>query len=103
MFKIHLGFSKVSCLNLFHNCDENNFYSLRSQPDFQIPRTNTTSKGTESVRYFGAVIFQLKIFKILTHLKQREITKSKLRNCSCRLYETYVKDLELTLVNNNAC
>ena len=35
MFKIHHGFSQVSCLNLFHNYNENNFYSLRSQPDFQ--------------------------------------------------------------------
>ena len=57
MFKIHHGFSQVSCLNLFHNYNENNFYSLRSQPDFQIPRTNTTLKGTESVRYFGPVIW----------------------------------------------
>ena len=57
MFKIHHGFSKVSCLNLFLNYNENNFYSLRSQPDFQIPRTNTTLKGTESVRYFGPVIW----------------------------------------------
>ena len=24
--------------------------------DFQIPRTNNTLKGTESVRYFGSVI-----------------------------------------------
>ena len=57
MFKIHHGFSQVSCLNLFHNYNENNFYSLRSQPDFQIPRTGTTLRGTDSVRYFGPVIW----------------------------------------------
>ena len=38
-----------------------NFYPkmahLQSQPDFQIPRINTTLKGTESVRYFGSVIW----------------------------------------------
>ena len=39
MFKINQGFSQISFL------DENNFYSLRSQPDFQIARINTTLKG----------------------------------------------------------
>ena len=51
MFKSHQGFSQVSFL------DENNFYSLRSQPDYQIPRINTTLKGAESVRYLGPVIW----------------------------------------------
>ena len=44
IFKIHHGFSQISFL------DENNFYSLQFQPDFQIPRINTTLKGAESVR-----------------------------------------------------
>ena len=56
MSKIHYGFSQVSFLDLLHNYDYN-FYSLRFQPDFQIPRINTTLKGTESVRYFGPVIW----------------------------------------------
>ena len=51
MFKIHQGFSQISFL------DENNFYSLRSQPDFQIPRINTILKGAESVQYLGPVIW----------------------------------------------
>ena len=51
MFKIHQGFSQISFL------DENNFYSLRSQPDFQIPRIKTSLKGAESVRYLGPVIW----------------------------------------------
>ena len=54
MFKTHSGFSQVSFLDLFHNCNENNFYSLRFQPDFQIPRIKNASKGM-SVRYFGPV------------------------------------------------
>ena len=33
MLKIHHGFSQVSFLDLFHNHNERNFYSLRSQPD----------------------------------------------------------------------
>ena len=45
--KISNGFSQVSFLDLFHNYNENNFYSLRPQPDFQIPRINTALKGIE--------------------------------------------------------
>ena len=30
---IHHGFSKVSFLDLFHNYNENNFYSFRFQPN----------------------------------------------------------------------
>ena len=56
MFKIHHGFSQVSFLDLFHNYNYN-FYSLRSQFDIQIPRINTTLKGTESVRYFRPIIW----------------------------------------------
>ena len=56
MFKTHHGFSHISFLDLFHNYNYN-FYSLRSQLDFQIPRINTTLKRTESVRYFGPIIW----------------------------------------------
>ena len=57
MFKIHNGFSQVLFLDFFHNYYENGFYSLRSQPDFQIPRINTTLKGIESVQYFEPVMW----------------------------------------------
>ena len=57
MLKIHQGFAQVFFLDLSHNYNENNFYSLRFQQDFQIPRINTTLKGTESVRYLEPVIW----------------------------------------------
>ena len=57
MFKIHHEFSQVSFLDLFHNYNENNLYSLRSQHGFQIPRINVTLKGTESAQFFGTVIW----------------------------------------------
>ena len=50
MFKIKQGFSQISFL------DENNFCSLRSQLDFQIPRINTTLKGAQFAQYLGPVI-----------------------------------------------
>ena len=56
MFKIHHGFLQVSYLDLLHNYDENNFYSLWSQSDFPISRIDIILKGTEPIRYFGPVI-----------------------------------------------
>ena len=44
VFKTHHGFSQVSFLDLFHNYNGNNFYSLRSKSEFQIPVINTTLK-----------------------------------------------------------
>ena len=64
MFKILNGFSQVFFLDIFHNYNENNFYSLRSQTDFQIPRINAILKGIEAVRYFGPVIWNNIPFEI---------------------------------------
>ena len=79
IFKIHQGFSQISFL------DENNFYSLRSQPDFQIPRIKTSLKGAESVRYLGPVIWnnipiEIRSIKNFDTFKT-EIRKCKLKNC----------------------
>ena len=84
MFKIQHGFSQFTFLDLFHNYDENNFYSLSSQPDFQIPRINTILKGTEPVRYFRPVIWNntpidIRSIKNFDTFK-REIRKQKSRN-----------------------
>ena len=118
--KISNGFSQVSFLDLFHNYNENNFYSLRSQPDFQIPRINTALKGIEFyslrsqpdfqiprintalkgiefIRYFRPVIWnnipiKIRSIKNFGTLKT-EIRNWKPTNCSCSLCKTYVKDL----------
>ena len=36
IFETHNGFSQVSLWRFFHSYNENNFYNLRSQPNFQI-------------------------------------------------------------------
>ena len=78
-FKIHQGFSQISFL------DENNFYSLQSQPDFQIPRINTALKGAEYKQYLGTVIWnnnsvEIKSIKNFDTFKT-EIRKWKPKNC----------------------
>ena len=85
MFKIHQGFSQVFFLELYHNYNENNFYSLLSQPNCQVPRINTTLKGTEYVRYLQSVIWnnfpiEIRSIKYFDTFKT-EIKKWKLKNC----------------------
>ena len=98
MFKIYNRFSQIAFLDLFNQYNnEDNFYSLRSQPDFQIPRINTTLKGAESVRYFGPVIWN-SIPVEIRNIKNFETFKTEIRKwkpikCPCRLCKTYVKDL----------
>ena len=84
MFKTDHGFSQVSFLHLFYNYNKNNFYSIRSQTDFQTPRTITTLKGTESVRYFGPVICNISIeIRSIQNFDtfKTELTKWKPTNC----------------------
>ena len=72
MFQICQGFSQFSFL------DENNFYSLRSQPDFQIPRINTNLKGAESVRYLRPVIWNNISIEIRS-IKNFDMFKTEIR------------------------
>ena len=103
MFKIHHGFSQVSFLDLLHNYYENNFYSLWSQPDFQIPRINTNLKGTESVTNFGPIIWnnihiEIRNIKNFDAFKT-EIGKWKPTNFWCGLCKTYITDLGFININ----
>ena len=71
-FKIHQGFSQIFFL------DENNFYSLQSQPDFQIPRINTALKGAESILYLGPVIWN-NISIEIRNIKNFDTFKTEIR------------------------
>ena len=98
MFKIYNGFSQIfSFQDLFVNRNENSPYFLRSQPDFLIPSINSTSKGFQSIRYFGPVIWnkipiELRRIENIDSFKA-EIRKWKPISCPCRLCKTYVRGL----------
>ena len=88
--KFTMDFSKVSFLDLFHNFNENNFYRLRSQPAFQLPKINTTLKGIESVRYFVRNSISIEIRSIINFdTFEIKIRKWKPTNCSCRLCKRF--------------
>ena len=98
MFKIYNGFSQIFSLqDLFASRNEYSSYCLRSQPDFIIPSINSTSKGFQSIRYFGPVIWNMipielrRVENIETF--KTEIRKWKPAKCPCRLCKTYVQGL----------
>ena len=95
IFKIHHGFSQISFLDLFHNYNENNFYSWWYKFNFQIPRITTTLKWTESI--FVPVIWNNILIEVRSienfDTFKTEIWKQKPKNCWWRLCKTYVKHL----------
>ena len=97
MFKIDHGLSQVSFLDLLHNYNENNFYILRPKFDFEIPRIKSTLKWTESIRYFGPVIWNNILIEIRGNINfdtfKTEIRKWKPKICWWGLCKRYIKGL----------
>ena len=78
--------------NIFHR--RTNTYNLRSQPDLKIPSINTTYKGINSLRYYGATIWNSlpenwRNIETLGEFKSK-IKKWKPDLCKCRLCKTYI-------------
>ena len=97
MYKVRNGLLQTSVQDLFDSYPQNNFYNLRSKPDFRIPRVNTTLKGTESVRYLGPIIWNNIPIEI-RRIREIELFKSEIRkwkplNCPCRICKHYVNGL----------
>ena len=57
LYKVFTGQSQTIFSDLFER--KNISYSLRSQTDFVIPQVKTVYKGSNSLRYFGPIIWSL--------------------------------------------
>ena len=57
LYKIFSGQSQTIFSDLFERKNIN--YNLRSQPDFVIPQVKSVYKGSNSLRYFGPIIWNL--------------------------------------------
>ena len=57
MYKINNGLAEGSFKDLFENMREHRSYNLRSKSNFLTPSVNTESKGKNSVRYIGPIIW----------------------------------------------
>ena len=71
-----------------------NLFDFKDQCTIHIPSVNTELKGKNSIRYFGAVIWNaiplsIKTATSLNAFKNR--IKSWKPNCSCRLCKTYLQ------------
>ena len=75
----------------------NNGYYLRSKSDFVIPQIWTVLKGSNSIRCFGPIIWNLipEELKNITSLNilKKEIRRWKPKNCPCRICRNYVDHL----------
>ena len=73
-----------------------NLFDFKDQYTIHIPSVNTELKGKNSIRYFGAVIWNaiplsIKTATSLNAFKNR--IKSWKPNCSCRLCKTYLQSV----------
>ena len=72
-------------------------YSLRSQPDFVIPQVKTVYKGSNSLRYFGPIIWSL----IPKKIKSCDTLASFISNirqwrpdaCPCRICKNFIPNV----------
>ena len=92
MYKIKHNISKSCLKDLFSVVNDN--YNLRYQSNFGVPGINTVFCGTNSIRYFGSVIWN----SLPNDLKntcdfdlfKRTIRRWKPVECPCRLCKTYL-------------
>ena len=76
LYKVFTGQSQTIFSDLFER--KNISYSLRSQPDFVIPQVKTVYKGSNSLLYFGPIIWRL-IPKEIKNCDTLTSFKSKIR------------------------
>ena len=95
LYKVYNNISQTIFGELFTR--NNNGYYLRSKSDFVIPQIRTVLKGSNSIRYFGPIIWNLipEELKNITSLNifKKEIRRWKPKNCPYRICRNYVHNL----------
>ena len=109
-FTVHHYNIQALCIELYkvyHNIAEtifsdlfirnNNTYNARVKSDFVIPQIKTVLKGSNSIRYYGPVIWNLIPTK-MKYIDSLETFKSKIRmwkpnNCPCRICKNYIPNV----------
>ena len=95
MFKVLSGQSQTIFSDLFERKNLN--YNLRSQPEFAIPQIKTVYKGSNSLRYFGPIIWNLipKEIKSCDTLASfiGKIRQWKPDRCPCRICKNFIPNI----------
>ena len=95
LYKVYNNLAHSIFSDLFKR--NSNPYNTRLQSDFVNPRINTVLKGSNSIRYYGPVIWNL-IPSEIKHVDsletfKREIRKWKPSNCPCRMCKNYIPNV----------
>ena len=102
LYKVFKGLTNSNFQELFRrNTNSNN---LRNQNDLLIPSIRTVWKGENSIRYFGATLWNsipdnIKSLPTLTAFKSK-IKKWKPQHCPCRLCRCYINGVGFINVTN---
>ena len=95
LYKVYNNISQTIFGELFTR--NNNGYYLRSNSEFIIPQIRTVLKGSNSIRYFRPIIWNLipEELKNITSLNifKKEIRRWKPKNYPCRICRNYVHNL----------
>ena len=95
MNKIHcLAIEIYKVANGLSTGEFENLFNFKDQYTSHVPSVNTELKGKNSIRYFGAVIWNSipPSIKKVTSLKAfKNRIKSWKPNCPCRLCKTYLQ------------
>ena len=95
LYKVYNNLAHLIFSDLFKR--NSNPYNTRLQSDFVIPRINPVLKGSNSIRYYGPVIWNLisSEIKYVDSLEtfKREIRKWKPSNCPCRICKNYIPNV----------
>ena len=109
MFKVYNNLPET----FLSDIRQENTYNFRTNRDFQIPRLNTVWNGSNSIRYFGPIIWdlipsELEYTSLLENFK-RKFLNGNLRNvpvkfakCLSRTYafEVYLNNLQRKVPRN---
>ena len=95
LYKVYHNIAQTIFSDLFLR--NNNTYNTRVKSDFVIPQIKTVFKGSNSIRCYGPVIWNL-ITAEMKYVDSLETFKSKTRkwkpnNCPCRICENYIPNV----------
>ena len=90
--KVYHNIAQIIFSDLFIR--SNNNYNIRAKSDFVIPQINTVLKGSNSIRYYGLLIWNL-VPAELKYVDSLETFKRKIRmwkpkNYPCRICKNYI-------------
>ena len=79
-------------------------YNLRTIKDLKVPSINTVWKGENSIRFFGAKLWNL-LPSDIENAKSLYVFKTKIKNwqpldCPCRMCKNYINGVGFVTISN---